>query len=137
HAEYEIGSVALFVEHAIATGLRQNALAERAAAVGDERLNLRDRSRIAVAVPGWNLGAAPFRRAGIERIHRRIAERAGGDRRGVARRNRCVSARWRNQIANATEMARVEADVEVGADRLGDFRAEERAERHAGNPTHD
>ena len=50
HTEHEIGTVALFVEHAIATGFRQNPLAERAAAVGDQRLHLRDRPRVAVTV---------------------------------------------------------------------------------------
>ena len=118
-------------KHALDALAEQERHAVDLAAAGQRRLHPRHRPGVAVAAGGRDLGPAP------RDAPRRLRRRRASGLPSVRGRRRC---RGRGSLGSgsggggitsrdAAVVLRPAADVEVGAERLGDLVAEERAER--------
>ena len=107
-----------------------------AAAAGQRRVDAGDGAGVARPASGRDLGGAPGASAGHGGVQGATGHGAGGDGVGVDGLRKRVRG-GRDQLRDAAVVRGVEADVEVGAERLRHLAAEERAQRHAGDALQD
>src|SRR6185437_10670708 len=116
----------------IERGVAQHPLALDAAAIGEDRIEPRNRACVAMAVRRRNLGAAEFRRVVIER-HRPLPAGAREHRIRVLRRLLGPG----DEFGTAQEIARIDAELKIDAKRQRDLVAVELAEALAGHAAND
>ena len=135
--EHPVDAVRLHLEDRVGALRREQAHAAGLAPAGDDRLDGGHRAGIALAVGGGDLGAPPpfvVRHGGVERrVHEGLDHELGD----LPLHGGDVDGRGRDDVGHAVVLARREADVEVGIERLGHLAGEPAADALAGDAADD
>src|SRR5262249_18099382 len=133
-ASHEVGALELHLERPLTSSPGQERHAANAATSGKKRLRRRDRSRVPMAVAATELPAAPRNGEGVLRPYIGIEEHTIRNR---VRAGRLQKRQALDQIRHLCVALRRRPDLEVGAERSGDFIRKEATERLAADPPDD
>ena len=125
----------MLLENSLDTGLGEQPDAIHFAAAGQGRVHPSDRARVADPARCGNLRPAPSRGPGLGGGQRRASESAARDRVGV--RQPIEPDAGGNEFAHPAIVGRIQADMEIRAQGLGDLFAKELPDEAAGNPSYD
>src|SRR5438552_9371411 len=100
-------------------------------------MNASHRPGVAVPISGRDLGGAPGSRPRLRRVGLWADGHAGSHGTRLAYVSLTEQVRWWHEFGDATIVRGIETDVKISAERVGDFLAEERAERAPVDASHE